>query len=258
MKASYSKVSTYNDCPFKYRLRYLDKLETIPDDSPNNALYLGTAIHEGIESRNIEKAIESYKSNYSILDDRHEIEILKLETILPIAIKQIPEGEYEYKLDVPDEFVGYIDMLVKIGDNEYDLYDFKHSNNIGGYKRSGQIHVYKYYYERLTGNKIRNLYYCFIPKFSDILTEDTNKEDLRKRIIEDLNNKNIIFEKVEFDPKQVSYYFARKILMERANNFEKRYSTKCRWCEYQKYCSSNGKDTSELLKKDEISEVRLF
>ena len=32
--------------------------------------------------------------------------------------------------------------------NQYDLYDFKYSNNVGNYKKSQQLHLYKYFWER--------------------------------------------------------------------------------------------------------------
>lgn len=246
MRASYSSVSCWNTCPFLYKLRYIEHLETIEDTSPTNALYIGTRCHEGIEHRDVNMAINSYTSHFTELTRDHEIEILKLQTILPKAFERIPEGEYEYKLDVPDEFVGYIDCLVKVEDGVYDLLDFKTTNNISGYKKSPQVMIYKYYYERLTGNKIRDLYYVFIPKSTIKLTEGLSDEDIKTQIVEDLSNKEIHFEKVEYDPQQVNYFFARKKLIEKSKTFEKRYSVSCRWCDFQKFCRTNGADKSEL------------
>ena len=47
MSFSHSKVETHHTCPYKYKLRYVDKLEPKPDLRPSNALYIGTAVHEG-------------------------------------------------------------------------------------------------------------------------------------------------------------------------------------------------------------------
>ena len=82
MKASYSRVSTYLECPFKYRLIYVEKLETKDDTSPTNALYIGSAIHTGIETKDIDKAIEEYRSHYDTLSSENEFEIEKIKTIL--------------------------------------------------------------------------------------------------------------------------------------------------------------------------------
>lgn len=246
---SYSKVSCFSECPYKYKLRYLDKLETKFDEKATNALVLGTAIHEGIEHRSVEHAVENYKSNYSIWNVHNEVEVLKLETILPIAFRDIPEGEYEHKL-LDGDFIGFIDLLVKVGDTTYDLYDFKYSNNVAHYKQSGQIHVYKYYYEKITGNTIRNMYYAIVPKNTAALNKMSEVE-LRESIAT-LKDEHIKFIPIEYDKQQVNFFFARKALMLKATTFEKKNSSKCIWCEYKKYCDSCGEDKSELkVKKDE-------
>jgi len=244
MKVSYSKLETFNRCPFLYKLKYIDKLEALDDLRPDNPLFVGTACHEGIEKRNVEAAIESYKAHFEEITPAHEVEIKKIETIIPKAIEQIPECEtYEFKLDIPDEFVGYIDGLVKVEDGLYDILDFKASNNVSNYKKSSQVHIYKYYYEKITGNKVRDLYYVFIPKSNIKLNEDLSNS---LEVISDLVDKDIHFEKVPFDKQQVNYFFARKTMLEKTTTFTKRYSSKCSWCPFRKFCSSNGLDRSEL------------
>ena len=42
---SYSKVTTYNNCPRQYKYRYVDKLKTYDDFEADNALIIGTAVH---------------------------------------------------------------------------------------------------------------------------------------------------------------------------------------------------------------------
>lgn len=42
---SYSKVSTYSNCPRQYKYRYVDKLKTYEDFEADNALIVGTTIH---------------------------------------------------------------------------------------------------------------------------------------------------------------------------------------------------------------------
>jgi len=243
-RVSYSKISTWNECPFKYRLQYIEKLEVKDSTDPASPLYIGTAVHTGIEKHSIEAAIESYKSNFTELTEEHEFEIEKLKIMTQKAIEQIPECEtYEYKLDVQDEYVGYIDGLKKNEDDTYTIMDFKASNNVSGYKKSQQVHIYTYYFERLTGNKVRDSYYVFIPKPTIKLNESLSN---KKEILEELSNMNVHFEKVEYDPNQVNYFFARKTLMEKAKDFPKRPNRFCRWCPYYLFCTSNGVDRSEL------------
>lgn len=252
MQFSYSKVSTYKDCPYKYKLMYVDKLEPKPDLSPTNALFFGTATHEGIESRSVEKALESYKSNYPEITEAHEIEMLKLKTILPKAFEQIPIGEYEKCLRGEDGFIGYIDCIVDNDDDTVDILDFKTSNNVSGYLKSSQLHIYKHYYESIVGKKVKNLYYVFIPKFKDSLNEDFTKDDVEKlknRVVEYLSKKDIRFEKVEFDQEKVDNFIKDKDAMMDAVEFPKCYSVFCKWCNFQKYCRTNGEDISELVLK---------
>lgn len=250
-KYSYSKVSTFKDCPYKYKLRYLDKLETKFDEKATNPLILGTCVHTGIEKRSVSQAVDEYKSSYSIWDNNNEVEIAKLESIIPVAIRDIPEGEYEFKLLV-DGFIGFIDLLVKIDDKTFDLYDFKYSNNADNYKKSGQVHVYKYYYEKITGNIIRNMYYALIPKNTNTLYDMSERELLES--IEDLKNQSVQFIPIEYDSQQVAFFFANRDAMLNATEFPKKQNRLCYFCEYRKYCQSNGQDTSELKKKKEETE----
>ena len=244
MRVSYSKISTWNECPFKYMLAYIEKLETIEDTSPTNALYIGTAVHEGIEKRSVDAAVESYKSNFTELTPEHEFEIEKLKVMTQKAIEQIPEcEEYERVLNVADEYIGFIDGLKKNEDGTYDIYDFKCTNNIGGYKDSPQVHLYKYYLERLTDKKVRDLYYVFIPKATIKLNESL---DNKQEILEDLAKRDIHFEKVEYNRDHINYFFARKAMMEKATTFPKRPNRFCNWCQYHRFCQSNGADRSEL------------
>ena len=137
-------------------------------------------------------------------------------------------------------------MLVKVEDGVYDLYDFKYSNSVGRYSNSSQIHVYKYYYERITGNKIRNMYYAMIPKLMETLNESLDKEAKLKEYID---NSQVTLQQIEYDKKQVSYFFARKVMMEKDDKFIKRQSGACKWCEYKYLCESNGTDLSELTEE---------
>ena len=251
---SYSRVSTYNECPYLYRLKYVDKLKTKFDERATNPLCLGTAIHSGIENRSVQAAIDTYTNEYSIWSVNNDVEIAKMETILPVAFKEIPEGTYEYKLLV-DDFIGFIDLLVQVDQNTYDLYDFKYSNNADRYMSSGQVHIYKYYYEKVTGNKIRNMYYALVPKCTETL--QTMAERQLKESIEQLREQHIKFIPIEYDPQQIVFFEAHKKQMLEAKEFPKRPNKLCWYCDFRRYCKSNGEDTSELKKKIETQEEKV-
>lgn len=54
MRYSYSRVDCFSQCPYKYKLRYIEKLQRIQIPTADNALLLGQALHTGIE-RGVER-----------------------------------------------------------------------------------------------------------------------------------------------------------------------------------------------------------
>ena len=91
MRLSHSRVEVFDRCPFKYRLRYVDKLKTIPNTDPDNALILGTALHTGIE-QGVDQALEFYQDSFPVLTDEHINEMIKLEAMIPKAKALLPPG----------------------------------------------------------------------------------------------------------------------------------------------------------------------
>ena len=95
VEISHSRIECFEGCPFKYKLKYLDKLKTLKNtDDANNPLYLGTALHTGIE-KDVETAIKEYYSQYPIITDDHINEAIKLRYLIPKAKEMLPPGDYE-------------------------------------------------------------------------------------------------------------------------------------------------------------------
>lgn len=254
---SYSRVSCYKSCPYQFKLRYIDELETIPNTDANNALYLGSAMHTGIE-KTVKAALAQYYANYPLLDDLHINETMKLEHLIPLAKKVIPHGAYEVKIET-DEFIGYMDLLVPKGDNHFDLYDFKYSNNVDGYLKSVQLHVYKYFYE-LThpGHVIDKLYYVFIPK-TQIRQKNSKKEketlyEFRKRLQSVLDKMKIMVEEVKYDFQKVRDYLEAVEEIKAATEYPKNCTKLCDWCEYKQYCKE-GDTTMITMPKIERRKI---
>ena len=244
MQMSYSRVSSFEQCPFKWKLRYIDKLETIDKCDPGDALKLGTALHEGIET-DVETAIHKYFRSYPIIGDLHENEAIKLRALIPKAKAILPPGgEFERLLEC-DDFKGFIDYLVPVNDGEFDIYDFKYSNHVDRYLESEQLHVYKYFAEKLLGIKIRNLYFLFIPKTQIRQKKSEELFQFRRRLSETLESMEPRIERVEYDPNKVIEFFTETKHVIECEEFEKRESRLCDWCEYQNYCQKG--DTIEML-----------
>lgn len=272
MKLSYSRISTYEKCPYQFKLRYVENLQTIFNCDPQNALTLGHALHTGIE-KDVQAAISEYYSAYPVIRDAHVTEAMKLEYLIPKVKSLLPDGEHEVKIETPD-FVGFIDLLVPATltteemDNicyecgkececetsghcpygkyceYYDIYDFKYSNNVQNYMDSAQLHLYKYFFELTNPTKqIRNLYFVFVPKCNLKMKykNKTNKRDetiyeFRKRCLADLEAKEIRIEQVKYNPKKViNYLISSKHCIEETE-YPKNATRLCAWCEYKDYC----------------------
>ena len=241
-------------------MRYIDGIQTIKPDEADNALFLGTALHTGLE-KGVDAAISEYFMQYPVITDAHINEAIKLETMIPKAKSKIPKGEFEVEIS-DDDFHGFIDLLAPVtsdtrlgGDyqelpNLYDIYDFKYSNNVSHYKDSVQVHLYKYFFEKTNpGKKIRNMFYLCVPKVNikQKKTEDLN--EFRKRIQEELTQAEPNLVQVEYDQDKVlDWMFKVKHTVE-AVEFPKNQSWLCRYCEYKDYCERN--ETYMLLPKNE-------
>ena len=270
MIVSHSKVECFESCPYRYDLRYNQEIRTIPPDNADNALFLGTALHTGLE-KDVQTAIHEYFMEYPVISDAHINEAMKLEVMIPKAAAMIPSGEHEVKFE-DDDFIGFIDLLApakteqKLGGehqvipNVYDLYDFKYSNNVSKYKDSPQLHLYKYFFEKNNPGKIiRNMFFLFVPKVN---IKQSKKEDLfqfRQRLQEELEKKEPQLVQIEYDPEKVINFLLSTKGMLEAKDFPKNTSWLCNYCEYKDYCqkgidfmnlpSSERRNISETKKR---------
>lgn len=260
MQVSHSRVECFNGCPYRYDLRYNQSIKTIPPDNADNALFLGTALHTGLE-KGVDAALKEYLMQYPVITDEHINEAIKLEVMIPRAAKKIPKGEFEVEIK-DDDFIGFIDLLAPVtsstrlgGDyqelpNVYDIYDFKYSNNVSKYKESVQLHLYKYFFEKCNpGKKIRNLYYLCVPKVNIKQKKTENLGQFRQRIQEELKDAEPNLIPVEYDQNEVlDWLFDVKRTLA-AVEFPKNPSWLCRYCEYNDYCQKG--ESFMLLPKNE-------
>lgn len=233
-------------------MRYLQGLTTIPATEPDNPLILGQTVHTGIE-KSLEEAIREYCFSFPIITDEHINEIIKFETVIPLARAAIPPGgKFEVEIK-DDDFHGFIDYLVPArteqrlnGENQeipdvFDLYDFKYSNNVSGYKQSGQLHEYKYFFERNNpGKKIRNMYFVFIPKVTIRQKKTETLLEFRERLKEALSGVEVKIVQIGFNPEKViEFLFGIKAVNEETE-FPQEKSYLCRYCEFQEYCEKGN------------------
>lgn len=248
MRFSYSRIECFAKCPYQYKLRYIDKLKTLPDQAADNPLYLGTAIHLAFETGDIQQAIENYKSNYYVITDLVENEVIKLEYFIPKVLELLPDAECEVELST-DSFIGYIDRLVykftdEQGIKHYEIWDYKYANpkSFDRYLTSPQLSLYKSYFEQ-THEKcaVDALKYVLIPKVSIRQKKDETLYEFRQRLREYLEASEVKIVEVDFDMSNVSQFSACCQALEIVTEFPKNPTRLCDWCSYQQYCESDGK-----------------
>ena len=260
----YSAVSTFENCPYQYRLRYIDKVEMLDDYEPTDALKIGTALHRGIEV-DTSTAIQEYYNSYPVISDQHITEAIKLETMIPKVKEVIPDGKHEVFFEY-GAFKGTIDLLVpaeltleeqddicfdcgKECDYEnsgrcpygkyhgyFDIYDFKYSNNVDRYMQSAQLHVYKYFAEKALNIRIRKLYFVFVQKVQirQKKTEDLNH--FRLRLKNTLQDATVQVKEVSYDVNKVMDFMQNQVNILTCTDYKKQPNKLCDWCEYQAYC----------------------
>ena len=230
----YSAVSTFENCPYQYWLRYIDKVEMLDDYEPTDALKIGTALHRGIET-DVKTAIQEYYNSYPVINDLHINEAIKLETMVPKVKAVIPEGQHEVFFEY-GAFKGTIDLLVDNDNGTYSIYDFKYSNSVDRYMQSVQLHVYKYFAEKALNITVSHLYFVFVQKVQirQKKTEDLNQ--FRLRLKNTLQDAQVQVKEVSYDVNKVLDFMQNQVNILTCTDYKKTPSRLCDWCEYQEYC----------------------
>ena len=163
-------------------------------------------MHELIQKN--KDAIKQYLMSYPLVTDKHINEAIKLELLSKKALAVLPPtGKYEVTLSNQD-YIGFIDMLVKNEDGTFDIWDFKYSNSIENYMKSAQLHLYKYYLEQ-TGRKVKHLRYLFIPKVRLKQKQTESLYDFRQRLKRAINKDyQVTIREVEYNPNKVIEWLA--------------------------------------------------
>lgn len=227
---SYSRVSLFNDCPYHFRLRYIDKLTEIPDlTRADNPLIIGHALHSGIE-HDVEKALNEYYNAFPVMNDAIVEESMKLEILIP-KVKEFLSKNFEgceliheYKIDKPN-YIGFVDLIVKSPDGTCMVIDFKYSNHIKNYMDSAQLHIYRDYLKQ-DGFNVEKLAYLFVQKTSIKQKQDEDLFHFRKRLVETVEESKITFVPIDFDDMKTIYFLNNIDEIEKTNDFSKRNKSK--------------------------------
>lgn len=255
-KTSYSRVGTFTQCPRKFELNYVDGLKVPFNCDAANPLMIGTMLHECIEV-GVDEAIANYKAAYPVMTDPMVNELMKIK-VLGSRARELAWGMldddtdpmFEVKVEDDSGFVGFVDMLIPRGKGLWTMLDFKYSNNVDRYLESGQLSVYKYFYEKThPGEIIQDMAFLIVPK---TMIRQKKTEDLyqfRERLSATLEDMWPKLYRVEYDPEKVADFAVGTCTMANATEFPKHESRLCDWCDYKDFCL--GGNNMLILPKNE-------
>lgn len=245
---SYSKISAFEQCPLKFKFRYIDKI--IPKIDKTIESHLGKTVHSSLEwlYSNIKKA------HIPSLDDLLAFYIKTWEDNffpeIPIPNKKLSAKDYfnkgiyflsmyylenkpfndntlevekkiELQLDESGEYKikGFIDRLsYNLATGEYEIHDYKTANNLPSKEKiqeDKQLALYSLAIKELFGKeKEVRLIWHFLAHNKKIPLKKTEKE----------------LEKL----KQDTLGLIKEI--ENTKEFPKSPSALCNWCEYKDIC----------------------
>lgn len=234
MRYSFSRVSLFEDCPYHFKLRYIDQLTEMTKYDANNPLLIGNALHGAIEN-GIEQGIQDYYDSFPVLTDDILLEAMKIEILVPKINKFLEqfggfEAIHEYKIE-RDNFLGYVDLILTDENGDSIVIDFKYSNHIKNYKDSGQLHVYKHYLEQ-DGFNVKKMGFLFAPKVTRKQDFDNGEDlyDYRKRVLDELSGMDVTFLPIEYDEMNVIYFQNSIKKIESATKYPKNVSGNCFGC----------------------------
>lgn len=245
---SHSKLSTFEQCPLKFKYRYIDQI--IPEIEKSIEAHLGTAVHDTLEwiytqvkdnkkVPTLDEVIiyysEAWKKDFS-----NKLVIVKKELtakdyynkgirfLIDYYSEHAPfddgtiELEKEINITIDNHNItGFIDRLVhNIETGEYEIHDYKTSNTLPSQEKieeDRQLALYSIAIKEIFGqDKEVCLIWHYLAHNQKICSRRTNDqlEQLKKETLELIQK---IESTTEFPPNK---------------------STLCDWCEYKPMCSA--------------------
>lgn len=256
---SHSRLSTFEQCPLKFKYRYID--EIIPEIKTTIEAYLGSIVHDTLEwlylqvkegkIPTIDAMVTYYAENWQ-KDFTYEIKIVRknltpkdyfnkgINFLLNYYLKHKPfddntlevEKKILIELDENSHIQGFIDRLVhNLETGNYEVHDYKTANNLPTKEKidnDRQLALYSIAIKEKFGyDKEVILVWHYLAHNQKIVSKRTDEQlaQLKKETLE-------LIKKIES-----------------TTHFPSNQSVLCGWCEYKSMCPEFGGVVNERQRK---------
>ncbi|MCX7905276.1 MAG: PD-(D/E)XK nuclease family protein [Elusimicrobiales bacterium] len=255
---SYSKMSLYNECPLKYKFKYIDKVP----EKPKKFFFIGRVIHSALEfffsyvppptlEDIIQFAINEWKKNswYEKGYASEEYEKIDLQKILTILKNFYSKHSENKKLPFLLEYSTYVtingykfmiiaDKIEYLGNGKIVIIDYKTGKE--GERSPHQL----YFYQKICESDPN-----IIKKIEEKYSEKVSSVEVESMIYYYVENlKEIKYPRAK-DSEIEKFWNEAILVIENilSNNFTPNPSEKaCRWCDYKNICHIYSNKTNKI------------
>jgi putative RecB family exonuclease len=231
---SHSSISLYHECPFKYKLKYVDKIP----EKPKHFFSFGQSMHKALEffyggkalpAPSREALLQSLKENWISVgyrDQAQEAEYFQQGRDILVRYHeehadgfQIPlHVEYDFQMTVDGvPVVGFVDRIDRLEDGRLSILDYKTGKKLAvdRIETDAQLTMYQMGCETQLGCEVGRLTFYHLPSLKPHSVgrrPEAQVAELRRKIVDTATA--IVAER--FDPKPSE--------------------NACRWCDYKVFC----------------------
>ena len=231
---SHSSISLYNECPQKYKFKYIDKIP----EKPKHFFSFGQSVHLALEyfygpkepkAPSLEDLLKHYREIWvkpGYRDENHEAELFEegrqiltrfhdkhaKSFHVPFSVEYNFNFEYE---GIP--LTGKVDRIDELPDGRLSILDYKTGKKLaaGRLDIDAQLTMYQFACESQLGKEVGELIFYHLPTLKEHRTIRRDKplvKELTTRIVDTAEG----ITKERFDPKPTE--------------------NACRWCDYKPLC----------------------
>jgi RecB family exonuclease len=231
---SHSSISLYQECPRKYRLKYVDKIP----EQPKHFFSFGQSMHKALEffygvkalpAPSRDELLRSLKENWVSVgyrDQAQEAEYFRQGRDILLRYHEEHAGEFQIPLHVEYDFkmtvdgvpvTGKVDRIDRLEDGRLSILDYKTGRQLAvdRIENDAQLTMYQMACESQLGGEVGRLTFYHLPSLrphSVGRRPEAQVGGLRRKIVE--TAAAIVAERFEPQPSENS----------------------CRWCDYKAYC----------------------